>query len=163
MGDIISVSATFATLWPSSELVDAALKPTGATLTRTSEDQIAFSGTLASGALLSFHVRAGVSTATPGRNPGLVWIIDGEEGTIRVENTTLFWHVLHPKNVLINGEKWVPEQELVDYTGNLQSAWEEFAKGSEGAYFTFEDAVRVHTIVDAVRRSAREGVRVDIA
>lgn len=162
LGDVTSVSATFATLYPSAELVDAAYKPTGTTLARTSEDQLALSGTLASGALLSVHIRSGVSAATPGRT-GLVWIIDGEAGTIRVENNALLFHVMHPKSVLINGENWEPEQELVDVTGNLQSAWEEFAKGPEGAYFTFEDAVKLHTVVDAVRRSAREGVRVNIA
>ncbi|KIP11347.1 hypothetical protein PHLGIDRAFT_124987 [Phlebiopsis gigantea 11061_1 CR5-6] len=162
LGDFTSVSATFATLYPTAELIDATYKPTGVQIARVSEDQLAFSGTLASGALVSFHIRSGASIAAPGRAP-LVWIIDGEAGTIRVEGDSVLWQVAHPRNVLINGEKWEAEQELVDVTGNLQLAWEEFAKGPEGDYFKLDDAVRVHTLVDAVRRSARDGVRVDIA
>ena len=106
-------------------------------------------------------MRGGLSVKKPGRVP-FEWIIDGEEGTIKLESDSSFYHVAHPKNVYINGEKWEPEEKLVDLVGNLASAWEEFSRGEEGNYSTFEDAVRVHTLVDAIRRSAREGVRVNV-
>ena len=161
LGDVTSVSATFATIYPKAELLDGKSQPTGKQISRSTEDQVAFSGTLASSAVFSFHLRSGLSATKPGRVP-FEWIIDGEEGTIKVEGDSPFFHVSHPKNVYINGEKWEPDHELVNVTGNLQSAWEEYAKGAEGQYFTFEDAVKVHTIVEAVRRSAKEGVRVNI-
>lgn len=161
LGGITSVSATFANLFPVAEIIDDKLQPIGKKVSRPAEDQVAFNGTLASGAVFSFHLSSGLSSTKPGRVP-FEWIIDGEEGTIKVEGGSPFIHVQHPKNVYINGEKWEPAHELVDVTDNLQSAWEEFSKGPEGLYTTFEDAVKVHTIIDAVRRSATEGVRVNI-
>lgn len=161
-GDFASVSATLATLFPTAQLVDEQLKPLGETVRRTSEDQVAFTGVLTSGAVVSFHFRAGLSAGTPGRVP-FVWIVDGEKGTVKVEGPSSFYHVVHPETVLVNGERWTTEEELVDYTGNVAAAWQEIAKGSgEGKYATFEDAVRVHKVVDAIRRSAKEGVRVDL-
>lgn len=161
LGDFASVSATFASLYPEAEIIDNSGKPTGQRVARTNEDQIAFSGTLKSGVVVSFHFRAGLSDAKPGRVP-FVWVIDGEESTIKVEGGSSFYHVLHPKNVFIKGEKWVPEQPLVDFTGNTEAAWGEIAKGKQGDYATFDDAVRVHKVLDAVRRSAHEGIRVNI-
>ncbi|EKM48787.1 uncharacterized protein PHACADRAFT_214659, partial [Phanerochaete carnosa HHB-10118-sp] len=73
-----------------------------------------------------------------------------------------FVWIWHPTKVLINGEEWVCEQKLVDWTGNIEAAWAEIEKGDEGRYSTFEGAVRVYKVIDAVRRSAREDVRVNI-
>jgi predicted dehydrogenase len=128
---------------------------------RICEDQLAFSGTLDSGAVVSFHFRAGLSAAAPGRVP-FEWIIDGEKGTIKIEGSSSVYHVAHPQTVLINGERWEPQEKLVDFTGNVAAAWAEIAKGDRGDYATFEYAVRVHRVIDAIRRSAREGVKVDI-
>lgn len=160
LGDIASVSATFATLYPDAEIINDNNEPIGKTQ-RTGEDQIAFSATLKSGAILSFHFRGGLSATKPGRVP-FEWIIDGEEGTIKVESDSSFYHIAHPKNVYIKGEKWEPGETLVDLTGNLGSAWTEIAKGEQGNYTSFGDAVKIHRVIDAIRRSAREGVRINI-
>ncbi|GJE92404.1 Gfo/Idh/MocA family oxidoreductase [Phanerochaete sordida] len=161
LGDFTSVSATLATLYPEAALVDGAGKPTGATVARTAEDQIAFTGTLASGAVVSFHFRGGLAAAKPGRVP-FEWLIDGEDGTVRVEGPSSFYHIQHPTSVTVCGEPWAPPVKPVDFTGNLAAAWAAIADGEEGAYATFDDAVRVHRVIDAVRRSAREGRRVVI-
>ena len=65
-------------------------------------------------------MRGGLSVKKPGRVP-FEWIIDGEEGTIKLESDSSFYHVAHPKNVYINGEKWEPQDKLVDLVGNLAS------------------------------------------
>ncbi|EKM48897.1 uncharacterized protein PHACADRAFT_108008 [Phanerochaete carnosa HHB-10118-sp] len=160
MGDFASVSATYATLYPEAEILDDAGKPTGKKIARTCEDQVALTGTFTSGALISLHYR-GVPPTEPGRVP-FVWTIDGEDGAITVEGPLPFVHIFHPTKVLIQGKEWVSEQKLVDWTGNIEATWAEIAKGDEGRYSTFEDAVRVYKVIDAVRRSAREGVRVNI-
>lgn len=137
------------------------MQPTGKRVTRTSEDQLAFTGTLKSGAVVSFHLRSGLSAAKPGRVP-FEWLIDGEDGSIRLAGDSSFYHVMHPKTVLIKGEAWEPSEKPVDVVGNVAAAWDEIAKGSAGKYSTFDDALRVKKVIAAIRKSAREGVRVDI-
>lgn len=160
LGDFASVSATLATLYPSAALVDDAGKPTGETVARDAEDQVAFTGTLKSGAVVAVHFRAGLSAAAPGRVP-FEWIIDGEQGTLKVEGPSSFYHIYHPTSVLVKGEPWTAPNLTPDLIGNLQSAWEGIANGGE-ENATIDDAVRVKKVLHAIRRSAREGVRVDI-
>lgn len=158
LGDFASVTATSATRWPKAAVHSSTGHPTGQTVDRTSEDQLVFTGVLKSGAIVSFHFR-GLAASKPGRVP-FEWIIDGEQGTIRVESNSSFYHAVHPSTVTIMGEKWTPSEPLVDYTGNVASAWEEIAKGAAGHYPTFHDAYKSSLVIDAVRRSAKDGVRV---
>lgn len=163
LGDFTSVSATLANQYPTASVIGASGSPTGETIAQTTHHQVAFTGTLASGAVATFHFRAGLDSTKPGRTP-FVWLIDGEDGSIRVESDApngSFLHVVHPK-LFIKGEEWTAAEPLVDYVGNLGAAWREFARGDEGDYPTFEDAVRVQRVVHAIRRSSDEGRRITL-
>lgn len=113
---------------------------------------------------MSFHFRSGLSTHNKGQKPFL-WLIDGEDGTIKVEDDepmgASFIHIKHPK-LYVKGEAQTFDKPLVDYTGNVGDQWKEIAKGEEGRFTTFEDALRIHRVLDAVKTSAREGRRVDL-
>lgn len=84
LGEFSSISATTATLYPTATVVDISGKPTGDTCISTVSDHIAFSGKLKSGAVVSVTWRAGYSS-TKGRKQ-FVWIIDGDDGSICLEN-----------------------------------------------------------------------------
>ena len=120
------------------------------------------SGVLASGATVTFHLRGGLSKDKSGRVP-FEWLVDGTEGSVEVRSDSLWISMQEPHTVRIKGEPWKPERlESAGLVGILESQWREFAKGDEGEYATFEDGYRVHKLVEAIRRSAREGVRVSI-
>ena len=160
MGDFASVSATVATHYPTAALMDKDRKPTGKTVTADSPDQIAFSGLFKSGAVSSMSWRGGLKS-TPGRKQ-FIWEIDGEEGSIRLEGDSAFMNVQDPK-VYLNGEL----VEVQNASGRadilaLASAWMEYAKGEEGNYTTMEDAVRIHRLIDAIKRSAKEGKTIQL-
>ena len=162
LGDFTSVSSTLVSQWPTAPIVVEG-KPTGETVRQTSATQIAFSGTLKSGAVASFHFRAGISSENAGQTPFL-WLIDGEEGSLRVESTApngSFVHITRPR-LFIKGAEWTPAEEPAPYVGNVALAWEEFAKGKQGSYSTFEDAVRVHRVIHAIRRSSDEGRKITL-
>ena len=92
LGDFSSVSAMGTIAYPEVSLIDGNGKPTGKTAKATAFDQIAFSGVLKSGAMISFIQRGGYPS-TKGRKQ-LIWIIDGENGSITIENdegTVLFF------------------------------------------------------------------------
>lgn len=55
----------------------------------------------------------------------------------------------------------VPVELSEDKLGNIRRAYAEFAKGENGSYPDFVCAVRLHELLDAIERSAREG-RVDL-
>lgn len=91
LGDFSSVSALATIAYPEVSFLDDHGKPTGKTAKATAFDQIAISGVLKSGAMISFIQRGGYSS-TKGRKQ-LIWIIDGENGSITIENdqgTVLF-------------------------------------------------------------------------
>lgn len=162
MGDFASVSATLACQYPTAELVTPTGEPTGETIPQTGAHQIAISATLRSGAVASLHFRAGLDATHAGQTP-FVWLIDGAEGSVRLESAApngSFLHITHPK-VFIKGEEWKAEGEL-DIFSNPGSAWGEFAKGPGGQYPTFEDAVRIERVLHAIRRSADEGRRITL-
>jgi len=63
--------------------------------------------------------------------------------------------------VTLNG---VPVELPEDTVGNIARAYVQFAKGTEaGVYPDFSHAVRLHELLDAIERSAREGKRVEVA
>ena len=162
LGDISSLSSTLTTLHPILNVVTPDYKPTGRTVVQHNHDQVAFSGLLASGATIAFHVRTGIEKPAPGSSKGFHWIIDGENGTIEVTGDSAFYTLSRPSQVLINGEPWALDSEFEYPKGPLQVSWEEFAKGEEGTYSSFEYAVKVHRVVDAILESARNGVRVSL-
>lgn len=42
------------------------------------------------------------------------------------------------------------KEEVVDFTGPVETEWEEIAKGQEGTLLTFEDPFRCHRVIDAI-------------
>jgi len=128
----------------------------------TSADQVAFSGVLKSGAVVSVHCRGG-QPSTNGRSP-FIWLIDGEEGCIKMESDNPSGGLIsmHSPSLYLNGEE-VTVEEGEDTLGNIGRAWLEFSKGAGGNYPSLEDAVGIHRILDGISRSAKDGKRVDLA
>lgn len=171
LGPFSEITASTSVRFATSQLLDSNGTPTGATAPVTSPDQVALTGTLASGVFANIHIRAGVSCTGP-RGAGrklFQWIIDGEEGAIEVvnrpedgENGAFF--TASEKDVYVNGEKVELGEMEVDELGQAGKAWWEFARGDGGEgggrYTTIEDAVRIHRVLDAAGRSAAEGTRV---
>ncbi|TFK54359.1 NAD(P)-binding protein [Heliocybe sulcata] len=165
LSDFASLSATATIVYPTATVVDDNNQPTGETRTATSPDHIAVTGLLKSGVLTSITWRAGLPSA-PGRKH-LEWVIEGEDGTLRLEGHDFpqaFLHVGNPE-LYLNGE-------LVqvgtypgpggNFVGNLVAAWTEFANGGEGNYASIDDGMRIHKLLDAISRSAAEGRKIDV-
>lgn len=176
LGDIASVSASGAIQIPTATVIDADGKPTGETVQKTAHDQVALSGVLQSaddahtpGAFFNLHCRAALPLSGPhgqGRT-ALKWIIDGEHGTLEVQNRPEdgAWGAfpnLTEKRVLLNGEEVRWEATEADRLGPSGKAWLEFAKGEDGVYYDLEKSVKVHRVLDAALTSIRDGKRVSL-
>lgn len=158
-----SISATGNIAFPVAKILDAEGKPTGETGRNMNPDQVAFTGILKDlNAIASIHLHGGLKTS-PGRS--FVWTIDGEEGTIKVEGSSVHLNIKEP-TLTLNGEPvnvvWEGAGNLVStgVFGNISRAWMSYAKGS--GYTTIEDALEIKRIIDAVTRSAKEGRRIEL-
>lgn len=154
LGDFASVSSTTAIQYTTATLLDAENKPTGRTVAVTAPDQVAFTGLLKSGAVVSNIWRGGLAS-TKGRKQ-FIWEIDGEDGSVRIEGDSVgaaFIQIRDPM-LYLNGEL-VEVENTSSPVDNLTGAWVEFAKGGE--YATMDDAVRNHRLLHAIARSAEEG------
>ncbi|KAJ7107044.1 NAD-binding Rossmann fold oxidoreductase [Mycena epipterygia] len=162
LGDFASVSATSTTIYPTATLFSTTSSETR-TAPVTAADHVAFSGLLKSGAVASVTWRGGYAS-TLGRTQFL-WTIDGEEGSIRVEEDAVggaFIHVRDPK-LFLNGERVPTDEAWGGSSGNIRAAWADFADGGKDTkYATMEDAVKLKTLLDAIDSSARDGVRVTL-
>ena len=179
LGDAASVSAHFVpSASPRRALVGSDGAPTGRFVDWPHEEQVAVCGVLAGGATLTVHVRGGLPAGARGRVP-FEWLVDGTAGSVEVRADTPLISMQAPQSVRTKGAPWTPERrESADRAASvgaewghfanaglfeiLESQWREFAKGEEGEYATFEDGYRLHRFVEAIRKSAREGVRVSI-
>ena len=84
LGELESVSAATTISRP-----HVIVRQTGKTIASTSPDQIAISGTLESGAIFSFHMRAGSA------DPSFFWEIQGEAAVLRATSKgQLMWRPL---------------------------------------------------------------------
>ena len=160
LGPISSLTSTTSILYPDIKLLDGTNQLTGKTATRHNPDQIAFTGTLASGGTVVLQIATGASSTVKGHNP-FRWTVVGEKGTVEATAES-FLFTMAPAKITVNGEPWEHEYEWNSVIGPVQRAWDEFAKGKEGEYATFEDAIKLHKIVDAIEVSGRDGVRVSI-
>ncbi|KAK0485876.1 NAD-binding Rossmann fold oxidoreductase [Armillaria novae-zelandiae] len=161
LGPVASVSATLSTQYPVAEIIDENGKPTGETIEQDVATQVAVSGVLASGAVMSFHMRGGLETKADGKaGTPLLWVIDGERGSIRIESDdpkASAVSIMTPTGLYVNGEEVKVEGNGVS---NVRWAWEAYAKG-EG-YADLEAALKTKALVDAIKRSGAEGRRVDL-
>jgi predicted dehydrogenase len=89
LGDFEYVSTTAGTIYPVAKVIrkNNNDKEVDSTIEVTSPDHVAFTGRLKSGAIAGIISRAGIK-ATEGRRHFL-WEIDGEDGSIRVEGTSI--------------------------------------------------------------------------
>lgn len=157
LGNIASVSSTLRTQFPQSTVYDSNKQATTKKISQTNADQVIFSGTTEAGAVFSFHWRGGIPAQTA--TSPFLWVIDGEEGSVALQNDqpgSSFMNIFEPK-LLLNG---APVEVDADPLGNVPRAWKEFATGSNAA--TIDDGVRVHRILDAIRRSAEEGITIHL-
>jgi len=151
--DTVAASQTIA--FPNAVVCDATGKATGTTIPVTSPDQLSVSGLTKENVLFTFHYRAGLPLADGRTN--FLWLIDGSEGSIRLEGDGLMGSFLNMTDptLFVNGHQvHVP----VDPLDNISRAWTEFARGGEADYATAEDAVKVLQVINAVQKSAAKEV-----
>ena len=89
LGNFESVSATAGIIYPVATVIRETkdVDTADSTIEVTSPDHVAFTGKLKSGAIANVIMRGGIK-ATEGRRHFL-WEIDGEDGSIRVEGTSI--------------------------------------------------------------------------
>jgi predicted dehydrogenase len=132
-------------------------------------DQVLVSGVLANGAPLSIHYRGGIARD----GDGLFWEINGTEGDIRVSGSSGHTQMVQLSLAGARGEEKVfrPLAVPASYRsgwpddvvpGNVARIYARMARdlreGTRSAP-TFEDAVAVHRIIDAIERAAESGSR----
>lgn len=134
------------------------------TVPSTAEDQIMVNGVLESGAAFSAHYRGGLSRGTH-----LLWEINGTEGDIRVtgdlghgQMTQLVLHgarggerelkPLTPPAALYEGR---PEHVIPRNVAGIYAMIAGDIRDHTRKAPSFEDAVKLHELLDAVERSSR--------
>ncbi|KAF9483262.1 NAD-binding Rossmann fold oxidoreductase [Pholiota conissans] len=148
LGDFSTINATATTIYPTATVLDANGQVTSRTISTSIPDQHSISGVLKSGALATI--------STSGRKL-LLWEIDGEEGSIRMESNSSVFINLNNPTLYLNGERVEVEGSSSETVGILGSAWAAYADGKKGQYATIDDAVKNHRLLDAIDRSLAEG------
>jgi len=167
LGEIVEVSARLETRITSVEVVG-----TGKTIPKTSPDQVLIQGLLASGAPFSLHYRSGRPNGT-----GFLWEINGTAGDLQM--TAAIGHT-QMTPLTLNGarsdqqglqplslpEPFASMSKLQGVDRNVELVYRLMANdirtGSRTAP-TFDDAVRLHDVLDAVERAAASGNRVAVS
>jgi predicted dehydrogenase len=161
LGPIISLTSTTYNPFPRSIVLNPTqdFRPTSQSHPQTVATQAAVTGLLANNTVFNLHIQAGVAKTAI----GFLWLIDGEDGCIRVEDykNRLFTPI--DPDVYLNGKKLDIAKE-VDRFGMIRTAWDAFAEGREGEYATLEDAVRNRRVIDAIKESGqtRQAVCLDL-
>jgi predicted dehydrogenase len=175
LGSLSHVYTTALILMPEIKVSPAAttkLGDDGAYMyTAQMPDQVAVSGTFAaSGALFSGTWRTPkVSPSTKVTEAGksmtsFIWHIIGTNGQISVEDDAIpsGLSTSGPKTVIVNGQSVDLSRENAEMSSTARQ-FAEFAKGDEGVYATFEDALVLHQHIEAIKQSAKEGRRVAVS
>lgn len=168
LGDVTEVSALVDTRVPEVRSEDD-----GSLLRMTAPDQILLTARLESGAPLSVHYQGGMPNGTE----GLVWDIHGTEGDLRI--TAPFGHSQMAQLAIAGARSGEGElkpmpapprfsagapEELIP--GNVARNYARMAQdirtGSATAS-SFDDAVSLQRLIDAIERSADSGSRVTLA
>lgn len=167
LGELTDVSARIAVQQPDFLNVE-----TGQHGIKSSPDQVAFTGTLASGAVMACHYRAGASRGT-----NLLWEINGTEGDIVVTSVGGHMQML---DLSVSGARGQDQavQPLptparfrtapADLAGpalNVAQAWQCFAddlRNGTRQVADFDHAVARHRMLAAIERSAASGSREDV-
>jgi predicted dehydrogenase len=163
LGEVSSVSSLLANRRRTTVLAD-----TGEALPLTAQDQVAFTATLASGAVLSAHYRGGMSAGT-----GLLWEINGTRGDLRVTGAYGHMQIADLTVYGASGEQTTLQPLVIPdsyyHTAfragpplNVAEAYVRLARDFQDNTNTcpsFDDAVRRHRLIDAMERSAAAGAR----
>jgi predicted dehydrogenase len=164
LGEVAEVSAVSAT-----RRTSALVAATGETLPVSAPDQVLVSGVLANGAPLSIHYRGG----TPRDGDGLFWEINGTDGDIRVSGPSGHTQMVQLSLAGARGEEKVfrplavpasyrsgwPEDVVPGNVARIYARMARDLRESTRSAPTFEDAVAVHRIIDAIERAAESGSR----
>lgn len=183
LGEFRDVAAIQAIRRPTFKLLDADGMPTGVAqqyreaiwgaghdVERKVADQVAFNGTLESGAVASVHFRGGVCRGT-----NLLWEINGTVGDLRVTGWAGLVEMIDLELFGAQAEEEtlqplaVPSQYDLAPAGsasgpaaNLTQAYIRLASDIDTGTTScpsFDDAVKTHRLLDAVSRSAASGMR----
>jgi len=168
LGHPDSISALTVNQFPEVTLIE-----TGEVLRHTTADQVIVNGTFPSGAVLTAHIEAGKRN-----NYGMQLDLTGTKGDIKLWNTTSFGNAFN----MIEGAQgdsqpmymlkvpprynWLPETDLGGSQRELANLYAAYASDlRDGTHLapTFADALRMHELIDAIEKSNREGVRVQLA
>jgi len=168
LGELREVAATTAVRRTSTTIVES-----GATIPMTAEDQIAISGRLEGGAVISAHYRGGMTRGT-----GLLWEINGSEGDLQM--TSIGGHAQLFELSLRGGRqqdqsmkvleipskyRWAPA-EVSGLALNVAQAYVRLAADlHEGTQSCpgFEVALARHRLLAAIETAAETGKRVAIS
>ncbi|WP_454721063.1 MULTISPECIES: Gfo/Idh/MocA family protein [Cupriavidus] len=170
-----------ATGWPASiaalmvnQFDKITIEETGEVFPTTTPDQLVLSGTLAGGAVLSVHIEGGKRNGS-----GVRIDITGDAGDLRITNTSAFGDIgddyriegahgdnlpLAPLPVPARYDR-LPSSALpsaVLELAELYAAFEQDVRHGTATAPTFEDAVRMHRLLDAAAASSGSGRRIDL-
>ncbi|AMN45922.1 oxidoreductase [Steroidobacter denitrificans] len=164
LGDIVELSAILANRRTAVFAAD-----TGEMLPMTAHDQAVIGGRLENGAPLAIHYRGGMP-----RGEGLIWMINGAKGDIRVTGAQGHSQLtqLFLESIQEGGRAWCPLEVPGSYredwpndavSGNVARVYARMAadlrSGSRTAP-SFDDAVRLHELLAAIEAAAEHGQRV---
>ncbi|MBD9454695.1 Gfo/Idh/MocA family oxidoreductase [Rhizobium sp. RHZ02] len=168
LGEVAEVSAVVATRRPTAMAID-----TGEMLPASAPDQVLVSGILASGAPISIHYRGGASRD----GNGLFWEIHGTEGDIRVSGSS--GHIQMVQLSLTGGRGAENAFRALEIPASYRTGWPEDVEAGNVARLyarmakdlrngtrtapSFEDAVGIHRVIDAIERAAESGYRVALS
>jgi predicted dehydrogenase len=163
LGEIRELSATMTTRRKSFTIAG-----TSESKPMTADDQVAVTGMLEGGAVVSLHYRGGYSRGT-----NLLWEINGTEGDLQLTaaggQAQIFEMTVHGASgeqsslevlPVPDQNRWSPQ--VAGPSVNVAEAWARFARDyREGTHFcpTFDDAVTRHRMLDAIETAAETGQR----
>jgi predicted dehydrogenase len=162
LGEVRELSATMA-----QRRTSATVEGTGERHPMTAEDQVAVTGLLEGGAVVSAHYRGGASRGT-----NLLWEINGTEGDLQVTASGGHAQIFE---LAVRGARGsqsalealpVPQNrfpaQALGPAANVARAYARFARDyREGTRLcpTFDDAVTRHRLLDAIETAAATGER----
>lgn len=164
LGDISEVSALLANRRHSTRVIESQQE-----IPMTSPDQLLVNGTCEGGACLSVHYRGGQSRGTP-----LLWEINGTEGDLQISGPTGHLQLAPltlrgangaqkelevldvPRSPITGPEATVRSENVAQVYARLA---DDLRDGTRTAP-TFDDGVRLHSLLAAIEESAETGTRV---
>lgn len=167
LGDFKELSATM-----NVHFTEALVQETGKTAEKNTADQIVIHGTLVNGTSASVHIQGGV-------HPAFQLEIRGEKGAFRLTQKNSYGHVqfgnliiekmIHPNNLFNSKAILMEEVKISDQNNDaisyVNQAYTMLAKDiveSKKHIPNFNDAVKLHRLLDVVRKSAKTGKRIFI-